>query len=149
MENNADSRFTLNQLSQLSNVVPRTIRFYIQMGLMRRPNGNCRGAWYDSEHLETLLRIRRLSEKGMSLEAIRQALIPEDSELAAASERDVPVITTRTHMQVASGVEIVLDPLRAPLSPEAMRRFVTAVAEAYRCAEKFDSEHDSLKEKEQ
>lgn len=148
MENNADSRFTLNQLAQLSNVVPRTIRFYIQMGLMRRPNGNCRGAWYDSEHLETLLRIRRLSEKGMSLEAIRQALIPESAEPTETSEREVPVITTRTHMRVVSGVEIVLDPLRAPLSPEAMRRFVAAVMDAYRCAEKFDSENDSLKEKE-
>lgn len=149
MEKSADSRFTLNQLAQLSNVVPRTIRFYIQMGLVRRPNGNCRGAWYDSEHLETLLRIRRLSEKGLSLEAIRQALIPDSENSRNASERDVPVVTTRTHMRVASGVEIVLDPLRAPLSPEAMRRFVATVMDAYRCAEKFDSENDSSKEKEQ
>lgn len=149
MEKSTDSRFTLNQLAQLSNVVPRTIRFYIQMGLVRRPNGNCRGAWYDSEHLETLLRIRRLSEKGLSLEAIRQALIPDSENSKNASERDVPVVTTRTHMRVASGVEIVLDPLRAPLSPEAMRRFVATVMDAYRCAEQFDSENDSSKEKEQ
>lgn len=147
MENNAGSRFTLEQLAQLSKVVPRTIRFYIQMGLVRRPNGTCRGAWYDAEHLETLLRIRRLSEKGLSLEAVRRALVPESTESAAAQKHDAPTITTRTHMNIADGLEIVLDPLRAPLSPEAMRRFVAAVTQAYRCAEKFDSECNSSKEK--
>lgn len=147
MENNADSRFTLDQLAQLSHVVPRTIRFYIQMGLVRRPNGNCRGAWYDDEHLETLLRIRRLSEKGLSLEAIRRTLGAVEKE-TQLPEHGIPTITTRTHLRVTDGVEIVLDPLRAPLSPEALRRFVAAVMKAYHCAEEYDSDRDSKKEKE-
>lgn len=68
------SRFTFEPLPQLSGVAPRTIRLYIQMALMPRPNDNRRGAWYDDRHLETILRIRHLTEKGLSLEAIRRTL---------------------------------------------------------------------------
>ncbi len=131
----AASRFSFDQLAQLSGVAPRTIRFYIQMELMPRPNGNRRGAWYDDRHLETLLRIRRLTEKGLSLEAVRRALSPAADEAEADREAASPAISTRTHLRLAPGLELVLDPMRAPLSPAALRRFAQDALEAFRRAQ--------------
>ncbi len=121
----AASRFSFDQLAQLSGVAPRTIRFYIQMELVPRPNGSRRGAWYDDRHLETLLRIRHLTEKGLSLEAVRRTLAP--SEDKGNDEAEAPVISTRTHIRLAPGLELVLDPMRAPLSPAALRRLAADV----------------------
>ncbi len=135
MEPASTSRFSFDQLAQLSGVAPRTIRFYIQMELVPRPNGSRRGAWYDDRHLETLLRIRRLTEKGLSLEAVRRALTPGADEAEATREEAAPAISTRTHLRLAPGLELVIDPMRAPLSPAALRRFAKEAAEAFHRAQ--------------
>ncbi len=134
---NSTSRFTFEQLSELSGVAPRTIRFYIQMELVPRPNGNRRGAWYDDRHLETLLRIRHLTEKGLSLEAVRRALAPSESS-AGDTEAEAPVVSTRTHIRLAPGLELVLDPMRAPLSPAALRRLAANVIADFKKAASSD-----------
>ena len=131
---NSTSRFTFEQLSELSGVAPRTIRFYIQMELVPRPNGSRRGAWYDDRHLETLLRIRRLTEKGLSLEAVRRALAPGEGD----AEPEAPVVSTRTHIRLAPGLELVLDPMRAPLSPAALRRLAADVIADFKKAASSD-----------
>ena len=133
---NSTSRFTFEQLSELSGVAPRTIRFYIQMELVPRPNGSRRGAWYDDRHLETLLRIRRLTEKGLSLEAVRRALAPGEGQDDA--EPEAPVVSTRTHIRLAPGLELVLDPMRAPLSPAALRRLAADVIVDFKKAASSD-----------
>ena len=128
------SRFSLEQLSELSGVAARTIRFYIQMELLPRPNGARRGAYYDERHLELLLRIRHLTEEGLSLEAVRRALSPEKSSSEDGSRAGA--VSTRLHMTIAPGLEVVVDPLRAPLSKAALRRFAEGVEVAYISAEK-------------
>ena len=50
-------KFSLEELSELTGISRRTIRFYIQKGLMNGPEGEKRGAYYTTEHLEDLLRI--------------------------------------------------------------------------------------------
>ena len=139
MDATTSSRFTLEQLSELSQLPARTIRFYIQMELVPRPNGSRRGAWYDERHLSALLRIRSLTQKGLSLEAVRRALLPGEDERLADEEAAAPTVTTRTHVRVAPGLELVLDPLRAPLSPPALRRFIAAASAAFQEAQDFDS----------
>lgn len=67
----SESRFSRTQLSELSGVSPRNIRFYIQLGLVDRPVGERRSAYYNDRHLERLLRIKHLTQEGLSLEAVR------------------------------------------------------------------------------
>ena len=55
-------KFSLEELSELTGISRRTIRFYIQKGLMNGPEGEKRGAYYTTEHLEDLLRIKRMTE---------------------------------------------------------------------------------------
>jgi DNA-binding transcriptional MerR regulator len=68
-------RFTLSELSEASQVSPRTIRNYIENGLLIGPSSMGRGADYGEQDLERLLLIRRLrEEEQLSLREIRHRL---------------------------------------------------------------------------
>ena len=50
----------------------RTVRYYIQEGLVDRPAGAKRGAYYTKHHVEQLMTIRTWQRAGLSLERIRE-----------------------------------------------------------------------------
>ena len=77
----ADERFGIEQLASLGGVSRRTVRYYVQEGLLPAPLGVGRGRHYDSTHLERLLRVKALQERGLSLGEVRR-------ELAARGGRD-------------------------------------------------------------
>ena len=120
---------TLEQLAAAADVPLRTARFYIQKGLLARPHGSTRSAWYDAGHLETLLRIRKWSAAGLSLARIAELLSSGD---ATAPARRAPcAIEVRTHIHLADGLELVITPDQARLSPEQLRALIRAVLEAH------------------
>ena len=51
-------RYSIDELSTLAGVTPRTVRYYIAEGLLDRPAGEKRGAHYLERHLAQLLLIR-------------------------------------------------------------------------------------------
>ena len=73
-------RLSIDQLSTLAGLTPRTVRYYIQQGLVSRPEGAKRGAYYGRRHLEQLLLIRRWTDAGLSLDRVRELIAgaPED-----------------------------------------------------------------------
>jgi len=123
------TELTLEQLAAAADVPLRTVRFYIQKGLLARPHGSTRSAWYDAEHLSALLRIRRWSEAGLSLARIAELLT--DGELAPAPRRIAGAIEVRTHIHLAEGLELVVTPDQARLSPEQLRALIRALLEAH------------------
>lgn len=122
-------RLTLSQLSEQAAVPERTIRFYIQKGLLPRPEGEKRGAFYTAEHLAPLLRIRGWQEAGLSLEAIA-GLLSARSE-APLNPARVGSIEVRSHLIVADGLELVVAPERARLNPSQLRQLFQSVQAAY------------------
>jgi DNA-binding transcriptional MerR regulator len=128
---NVDARFSIDELSTLAGVTPRTVRYYIAEGLLDRPEGEKRGAHYIERHLQQLLQIRRWTEAGLSLERIR--------ELRAGASDDPPPRRARpgsvevwSRITLADGVELQVEPGRAGLSPEQVRSLVRSVQAAYR-----------------
>lgn len=119
-------RLTLAQLAEQSGLPERSIRFYIQKGLVDRPEGEKRGAYYTAVHLEQSQRIRQWREAGLSLEAIA-ALLRRGSATAVEA---VPAFEVRTHFQIAPGVELVVAPERAGLDGEQVRELWRAVQAA-------------------
>ncbi len=116
-------RFSLEDLSRLTGLRARTIRFYIQEGVVERPHGIRRGAWYTGQHLEQLLAIRRRQAAGLSLEAIRELAHRSADEVAAPPVRRRPGdIEVWSHVVLAEGLELRIEPGRAGLSPEQLRR---------------------------
>lgn len=124
-------RFSIDELSSLAGLTPRTVRYYIAEGLLERPLGEKRGAYYLHGHLERLLQIRRWSEAGLSLERIR--------ELLAGAAEDPPPRRVRpgtvevwSRVTLADGLELQVEPGRSGLSPEQLRALVREVTAAYR-----------------
>ena len=124
-------RYSLDKLSQLAGVTPRTVRYYIAQGLVDRPEGEKRGAHYVRRHLEQLLQVRRWSDAGLSLERIRElrAGAPEDPPPRAVRPGTVEVWSRVT---LADGLELHVEPSRAGLDPQQLRELVREVTRLYR-----------------
>jgi DNA-binding transcriptional MerR regulator len=124
-------RYSIDDLSTLAGVSPRTVRYYIAEGLLERPEGEKRGAHYLRRHLEQLLLVRRWTEAGLSLERIRELLAgaPEDPPRRALPPGSVEVWSRVT---VADGLEVQIEPGRAGLTPEQVRALVRGITALYR-----------------
>lgn len=130
-ESDPSERFSIDELSSLTGVTPRTVRYYIAQGLLTRPEGEKRGAYYQRRHLEQLLLVRRWTDAGLSLDRVRELIAgaPEDPPLRPASPGSVQVWSRVT---VVDGLEVHVEPGRAGLSPEQLRALVRGITALYR-----------------
>jgi Predicted transcriptional regulators len=118
--------FSLDELCLLTDFPKRTVRYYIQLGLVSRPVGEARAAKYTGEHLRQLLTIKRLSSGGVSLERIKEILEGEEAPVPPRPRRPGS-IEVRSHIFVAPGIEIQIAPEEAGLTPEQVRAFTREV----------------------
>ena len=125
------TRDIIHDLATLASVPTRTVRFYIAQGLLDRPFGAKRGAWYEDRHLQQLLLIRRWTDAGLSLDRVR--------ELQAGSPEEAPprpvkpgMVEVWSRVTLADGVEVQLEPGRAGMTPEQVRAFIQELKLAYR-----------------
>ena len=122
--------FSLEDLATLATVPKRTVRYYIQLGLLERPVGETRGAHYLPSHLDALLRIRQLTEAGISLDRIREVLRGEPPAVPPRA-RQPGSVEVRSHIWIAPGVELQVSPEQAQATPEDVRKLAQAVVAAW------------------
>ena len=125
--------FTLDELAGLVDLPRRTVRYYIQIGLVDRPAGVGRGAHYGPRHAEQLVAIKKWQAAGLSLERIRELLVPQGEAglVPPPRPRQAGTVEVWSHLVVTDGVELTLEPTRAGLSPEAARALFTGVLALY------------------
>jgi DNA-binding transcriptional MerR regulator len=70
----SEKRYTIEDLQELTGYSRRTIRYYIQEGLLESPAGRGRGGFYFDSHLERLSQIKALQGKGLKLSDIFEVL---------------------------------------------------------------------------
>jgi len=117
-------------LCLLADLPVRTVRYYVQIGLVDRPEGETRAARYGARHLEQLLLIKKWTAAGVSLERIRELL--HDSPATIPARPAAPgSVEVRSHLTVANGVEVVIEPGRAGWTPEQLRAFIQGVMALY------------------
>jgi len=126
--------YPLADLCVLADLPPRTVRYYVQIGLVDRPQGETRAARYGSKHLEQLLLIKKWTAAGVSLERIRELLHGAPPPVPPR-ERAIGSVAVCSHLTVADGIELVIDPQRAGLSPDAVRLFIQGVMTAFKAAQ--------------
>lgn len=121
---------SIGDLAERADVSRRTIRFYVQRGLIAPPLGGGRGSHYTERHLERLLAVKRMQELGVPLDVILQRLGPPDAPpsadppaFAPSAEATPPPTadTWRRHILV-SGVELLVRD--DALSPNALEDIV-------------------------
>lgn len=93
-------KYTIDDLCELTGYSRRTIRYYIQEGLLEPPAGRGRGGYYYDSHLAQLVQIRSLQEMGMSLVSITEFL-KAGKRTETSYSRDV-----WAKYEIAPGVEI-------------------------------------------
>jgi DNA-binding transcriptional MerR regulator len=85
--------YKLDELARAAGTSPRTIRYYVQRGLLPGPHFRGKDTSYDHEHLVRLRAIRRLQEAYLPLDAIAAELDRrsiEEIERIADGREDVP-----------------------------------------------------------
>ena len=126
----ASQEVSLADLCVLAGMSVRTVRYYMQLGLVDRPEGETRAARYGTRHLEQLLQIRKWSEAGLSLERIRE-LLHGAPPCVPARMPQPGSLEVRSHLMVADGVEVSIEPGRAGLTPEQVRQLVKGIMAVY------------------
>jgi DNA-binding transcriptional MerR regulator len=115
--------YGVEELAERGGVSRRTVRYYVQRGLLPPPLGLGRGDHYTEEHLTTLVRIRELQEAGVSLEDIAARL--RGDEAPEAAEASARMQSTWTRVELARDVELHVRGRR--LSDEQIRKLEVAI----------------------
>lgn len=124
--------YSIDELAALVELPRRTVRYYIQQELVDRPVGEKRAAHYTDSHLQQLLTIRKWQNAGLSLDRIREILVSPDSGLLPpVRPRGAGTVEVWSHLVVADGLEVTLEPGRAGISPEDVRGFFRGVTALY------------------
>jgi DNA-binding transcriptional MerR regulator len=118
-----DRTYGVEELAERAGVSRRTVRYYVQRGLLPPPLGLGRGNHYTEAHLVTLVRVRELQEEGVPLEAIAARLQGAKAEPPAAPAG--PLQSTWTRVELAPDVELHVKGRR--LSEEQIRRLEAAL----------------------
>jgi DNA-binding transcriptional MerR regulator len=102
----SEPRYAIGDLADLGGVSRRTVRYYVQEGLLPSPFGLGRGNHYGPEHLDRLRRIKAMQEAGQSLGEIRAGLGGRDTAVPPAPAPIPATPTLWRHLEVAPGVRL-------------------------------------------
>ena len=118
--------YGIDELADRAGVSRRTVRYYVQRGLLPTPTGVGRGKHYTESHLARLVRVRELQEEGVALADIAARL---DGPIAPPGARDeecdTPVQSTWTRVVLGPDVELMVRGRR--LDEAQVRRVMAAV----------------------
>lgn len=118
--------FDIRELATSGGVSRRTVRYYIQRGLLSAPTGTGRGKHYTHAHLRELIGIRERQERGETLaEIAARAVAPAAPAAAVPAARQGD---TWTRHLVAAGVELHVR--SGSLDRVALARMLRAAAAA-------------------
>lgn len=121
-------RYGIAELATLGGVSRRTVRYYVQRGLISPPTGTGRGSHYTDTHLNELVRVRTWQEQGVSLAEIEGRLAgdeprPDEPDISPAR----PQVWTR--VVLADGVELCVR-ANSGVSPGKLQRVARAALRA-------------------
>src|SRR5262245_9046088 len=124
--------YSLHEVATLAGLSGRTVRYYIELGLVDRPDGETRAATYGPRHRERLVQIRKWQEAGLSLDEIRDGL---EKGLKPAAQSRAPAgagsVEVWSRLTVADGLELHIEPGRAGLKSDEVRALFRQVLRAY------------------
>lgn len=109
-------KYTIEQLGRLTGFSRRTIRYYVQEGIIDPPAGRGRGGFYYDSHLAILLKVKSLQETGLKLAAIRD-LLSTDKGMGWPATGAGPGREALARYRLGPGVDLLVEE-----SAEAMDR---------------------------
>ncbi|MCL2918270.1 MerR family transcriptional regulator [Shewanella litorisediminis] len=126
-----EQQYGINELAGVTGIPVRTIRFYLQKGLLTAPHGAGRGAWYDNHHLEQLIKLQMWQAAGLSLERIGELLKQEAEPMLPLLNPKPGELRVCSHLQLAPGLSLVIDPIAAGLDSDKLRTLAAAMMSTF------------------
>ena len=99
--------YNADELADLGGVTRRTVRYYVQEGLIPPPLGVGRGRHYGRAHLERLLDVKGQQEAGLSLDQIRSRRVSPSTGGRPEPRIPQPLPRSTWHrLSLAPGIEL-------------------------------------------
>ncbi|HEX5747188.1 MAG TPA: helix-turn-helix domain-containing protein [Archangium sp.] len=112
---NTRKEWKLTELAEAAGVSPRTVRYYVQRGLLPAPPFKGPDTVYGEEHLVRLKAIRALQARFLPLDAIQVELARlGPDELKALTESEPTAVTSSTSAPAAPALP---EPVKAEAPP--------------------------------
>lgn len=129
----------IGDLADAAGLSRRTVRFYVQQGLLPAPLGVGRGRHYDASHLERLRQIASLQAAGHSLNAIRRILNGGAADEATAAVKasgpaaSAPKVAAElwTRVRIGEGLELHFDATRYQPPAAALAALREAIRDVF------------------
>lgn len=121
---------TIDELSQVSGLTKRTVRYYVSSGLVDRPSGETKSARYDAHHLEQIRNIKALQEKGFTLARILE--VKKKTREEEINRKEIGEPLTRIEIPVDRGVSISFQQELCGLSKPQMIEIARSLADSFR-----------------
>lgn len=132
-------RISIAELARLGGVSRRTVRYYVQRGLIPAPLGTGRGSHYTQEHLDALIRVKALQERGLPLSQIAgdepgvggaNKATPDGVAESPVEVAGAPIPRAWARVELAEGIELHLRERRATSAQLArIRQAVLSILE--------------------
>jgi DNA-binding transcriptional MerR regulator len=115
-----EQHYSLTELSQLTELSPRTIRFYMSKDLVDKPLGSRKTAYYTDTHLQQLLTVINWQKEGLSLDDIHSQLHSLQIQTPPKVKPGDVQVMHRIH--IADGIELNVDLIKTQLSQTQIRQ---------------------------
>ena len=130
-----EKTYTLDELSALTGITKRNVRYYMQKGLVDRPGGTGKGSYYTQAHLDQLQETRKWKQAGLSLDRIHEIV----RGVVKSSKKPLPPVRRGENgtfevwnrSTIAAGVELHIDPVRSGLSREQAKSLIEKMRQLY------------------
>lgn len=120
--------YSIEQLVELTGFARRTIRFYIQQGLVEAPFGARKTPRYTQKHVEQLLKVRQYKEAGINLKRIAQ-LLNSGSDSNAGQEfiDKAGSVSLISRIHVGNGITLDIDRNQCSLNDDHIRNLASEI----------------------
>ena len=121
--------YNIKELSALVDMTARNIRFYIQQGVVDKPHGLNKGAYYIEKHLQQLITVKKYKDAGVSLDRIAQIIHEEEGGQVIDYKIKPGNIEVISRIHLMDGVELTINPERSGLTQQDIRQLSRGILE--------------------
>lgn len=129
--NEDEKTYTLDELSTVTGITKRNVRYYMQKGLVDRPKGTGKGSYYTQAHLAQLQETRKWKQAGLSLnrihDIVRGVVKSNQKPLPPVRRGQSGTFEVWNRSTIVEGVELHIDPVRSGLSREQAKALIEKV----------------------
>ena len=122
-------QYSIKEVSVLVNMTTRNIRFYIQQGIIDKPKGLNKGAYYTDKHLQQLLIVKKYKDAGVSLERIAQIIYQKNNSETIDFKIPSGSIEVISRIYLHDGVELTINPESSGLVQSDIRELSRIILE--------------------